>query len=114
LAVENGDDPNAFTERDMRLLQTMAGPLAISIQNELLLEQTRAALRVQSQQSLWLRTASEVAAAASGMQNVTDLIQTAVDLIPERFNLYYAGLFLIDETSGYAVLRAGTGEAGRL
>lgn len=114
LAVENGDDPNAFVERDMRLLQTIAGPLAVSIQNELLLEQTRAALRVQSQQSLWLRTASEVAAAASGMPNVTDLIQTAVDLIPERFNLYYAGLFLIDEPSGYAVLHAGTGEAGRL
>ena len=114
LAVENGDDPNAFTERDMHLLQTMAGPLAISIENELLLEQTQAALRVQSQQSLWLRTAAEVAAAASGMQNMAALIQAAVDLIPERFNLYYAGLFLIEESTGYAVLRAGTGEAGRL
>ncbi len=114
LAVENGDEPNAFTERDMKLLQTIAGPLAISILNELLLEQTKAALAVQSQQSLWLRTAAEVAAAASGMQNVTDLIQAAVDLIPVRFDLYYAGLFLIDEETGYAVLQAGTGEAGRL
>lgn len=114
LVVENGDDANAFTERDTKLLQTIAGPLAISILNELLLEQTKAALAVQSQQSLWLRTAAEVAAAASGMQNVTDLIQTAVDLIPTRFDLYYAGLFLIDAETGYAVLQAGTGEAGRL
>jgi len=113
LSIENGDDPNAFTERDMQLLQTIAAPLAISIQNELLLEQTRAALRVQSQQSLWLRTAAEVAAAASGRQTITDLIQAVVDLIPERFNLYYAGLFLIDPNGQYAVLRAGTGEAGR-
>ena len=113
LSVENADDPNVFTERDMQLLQTIATPLAISIQNELLLEQTRAALRVQSQQSLWLRTAAEVAAAASGRQTITDLIQAVVDLIPERFNLYYAGLFLIDPNSQYAVLHAGTGEAGR-
>lgn len=114
LAVENADDASALNERDMRLMQTIAGPLAVSIQNELLLEQTKAALAVQSQQSLWLRTAAEVAAAASGMQNVADLIQTAVDLIPERFDLYYSGLFLIDKATGYAILQAGTGEAGRI
>ncbi len=114
LTVENGDDPNAFTERDMRLLQTIAGSLAVSIQNELLLEQTRAALAIQSQQSLWLRTAAEVAAAASGMLNVNDLIQAVVNLIPERFDLYYTGLFLIDEETNYAVLQAGTGAVGRL
>jgi len=37
-----------------------------------------------------------------------------VDLIQERFGLYYVGLFLIDESGEYAVLRAGTGEFGRV
>jgi GAF domain-containing protein len=43
-----------------------------------------------------------------------------VNLVRERFNLYYAGLFLVDQTGArtgepnrWAVLRAGTGEAGQ-
>jgi GAF domain-containing protein len=36
-----------------------------------------------------------------------------VDLIKERFGLYYVGLFLVDEENEWAVLRAGTGDAGR-
>jgi GAF domain-containing protein len=41
------------------------------------------------------------------------LIQQVVELIRERFNLYYVGLFLTDQASEWAVLQAGTGEAGR-
>jgi GAF domain-containing protein len=41
------------------------------------------------------------------------LIQQVVDLIRERFGLYYVGLFLVDEAQEYAVLRAGTGAAGK-
>jgi GAF domain-containing protein len=50
------------------------------------------------------------------MLDPNELIQRVVDMIRERFDLYYAGLFLVDQTSGragrWAVLRAGTGEAG--
>jgi GAF domain-containing protein len=41
------------------------------------------------------------------------LIRQIVDLICERFSLYYVGLFLVDETGEWAVLRTGTGEAGQ-
>ena len=45
------------------------------------------------------------------------LIRKAVNLIHEQFDLYYAGIFLVDETDPdtgeqWAVLRAGTGQAG--
>lgn len=67
-----------------------------------------------------LQTASEVSRAASSILNSEELIRRSVDLIRERFGYYYVGLFLVDETgewSGepqkWAVLRAGTGEAGR-
>ncbi|MFN2108234.1 MAG: GAF domain-containing protein, partial [Anaerolineae bacterium] len=43
-----------------------------------------------------------------------ELLPQAVDLIRERFDLYYAGIFLVDESQRWAILRAGTGEAGRL
>jgi GAF domain-containing protein len=41
------------------------------------------------------------------------LLREAVTLILERFNLYYVGIFTVDESNRYAILQAGTGEAGR-
>ena len=61
-----------------------------------------------------LHTAAEVSRAASSMLTLDELLPASVELIRERFGLYYAGLFLLDEQESSAVLRAGTGEAGRL
>jgi len=63
--------------------------------------------------ALQLQTAAEVSRAASSIIDLNELLQQVVDLICERFGLYYAGIFLIDEQGDWAVLRAGTGEAGR-
>jgi signal transduction histidine kinase len=76
--------------------------------------------------SIQLQTAADVSRATSGLLDPDELMRRVVDLVHERFNLYYAGLFLVDQTgewgcdpSGepeperWAVLRAGTGEAGR-
>jgi GAF domain-containing protein/HAMP domain-containing protein len=60
-----------------------------------------------------LEAAAQVGRAASSVLDVNELIQNAVELIRDRFNLYYVGLFLVDEFQEYAVLRAGTGEAGK-
>lgn len=114
LSVENAHDPDAFHERDIELLKTVAGPLAIAINNLLQFEQVQTALAAQFEQRLQLQTAAEVAAAATSILELSELIQQAVDLIKERFTLYYVGLFLIDPESSQAVLKAGTGEAGRI
>ncbi len=58
-------------------------------------------------------TGAEVARAASAELNPDELLRQAVNLIRERFELYYVGAFLVDETERYAVLHAGTGEAGQ-
>jgi PAS domain S-box-containing protein len=63
--------------------------------------------------ALQLQTAAEVSRAASSVLDLNVLIQQVVDLVQERFDLYYVGLFLVDELNRWAVLRAGTGEAGR-
>jgi PAS domain S-box-containing protein len=60
-----------------------------------------------------LQTAARVSGAASSILDPDELIQQVVDLVRERFDLYYAGLFLMDEERQFAVLHAGTGEAGR-
>ena len=38
--------------------------------------------------------------------------QKSVDLLHDRFNLYYVGVFILDDANN-AVLRAGSGEAGK-
>jgi GAF domain-containing protein len=60
-----------------------------------------------------LRTAIEVGRAAASILDPDVLASEVVDLVRERFDLYYAGLFLVDESDELAVLAAGTGEAGR-
>ena len=67
----------------------------------------------QQKRTLQLQTASEVSRAASSILNTDELLPQAVELIRARFNLYYVGIFLTDETTHWAILRAGTGEAGR-
>jgi GAF domain-containing protein len=69
-----------------------------------------AALEVRSR---YLQASAEVGRAASSILESDQLIRQAVELIRERFELYYVGLFLADEPGEWAVLRAGTGEAGQ-
>ena len=63
--------------------------------------------------SAQIRAASEVARDAATARELEDLLDRAVNLIRERFGFYHAGIFLVDESGEYAVLRAATGEAGR-
>lgn len=63
--------------------------------------------------SQYLEASAQVANAASSILNRNVLIQQVVDLIQQQFDLYYVGLFEIDETHEWAMLRAGTGETGK-
>lgn len=62
--------------------------------------------------SIQIQTASEISRAASNILESEELIQEMVDLIKARFDLYYAGIFLVDEDRQWAILRAGTGGSG--
>ena len=64
--------------------------------------------------STQLLTAAEVSKSASTILDPDELIKEVVHVIQSRFGFYYVGLFLVDKGSEYAVLRAGTGEPGRL
>ncbi len=62
--------------------------------------------------SEYLRAAAEVGQVTNEILDLDELLPRSVELIRRRFNLYYVGLFLVDEAGKWAVLRAGTGEAG--
>jgi GAF domain-containing protein len=61
----------------------------------------------------YLQTTADVSRAVLSILEPARLQQTVVDLICERFELYYVGLFLVDSTGATAVLKAGSGEAAR-
>jgi GAF domain-containing protein/HAMP domain-containing protein len=61
-----------------------------------------------------LQTAAEVSRATTSVLDLGELLPQVVEVVQERFGLYYVGLFLLDEAGEWAVLRAGTGEAGQV
>jgi GAF domain-containing protein/HAMP domain-containing protein len=64
--------------------------------------------------AIQLSTAADVGRAVASILELESLTGAVVDLIRERFDLYYAGLFLLDGEGRYASLEAGTGEPGHL
>ncbi len=94
--------------------------ISSALQGALLLRGWQEAETGTEHRALQLRLAAAVSHAAGSILDPDELTQQVVDLVRERFGLYYAGLFLVDETGEWtgepgkwAVLRAGTGEAGR-
>jgi GAF domain-containing protein len=63
--------------------------------------------------AMQLQAAAGISSAATQVMDPNELLPRVVELICQQFGLYYVGLFLLDESHHYAVLHAGTGEAGR-
>jgi GAF domain-containing protein/HAMP domain-containing protein len=63
--------------------------------------------------SSYLEAAANVARAASSILDADALIQQVVQQIRDQFDLYYVGLFLVDEGGQWAVLQANAGRTGR-
>jgi GAF domain-containing protein len=77
-------------------------------------------MRQIQRRSAQLQASAEVSRIASTILDSYELLPRVVELIREGFNLYYAGLFLVDqngewtgEANKWAVLRAGSGDAGQ-
>lgn len=65
------------------------------------------------ERSSYLEASSQVSQATTSILDLNQLFNEAVELIRRRFGLYYVGIFLADEANQWAVLQAGTGEAGQ-
>jgi GAF domain-containing protein len=76
------------------------------------LEQERLLANLE-RRALQLETAAQISRTITSTLDPDQLLVQAVELIRERFDLYYVGIFLLDPGGKWAVLKAGTGEAGR-
>ncbi|MBN1178752.1 MAG: GAF domain-containing protein [Anaerolineae bacterium] len=95
------------TEGELAALSEAFNALAKQLQETIGTLEQRVAERTRG-----LATAAEVSHATTSILDLNQLIPLVVDLVRERFDLYYVGLFLVDDMQQYAELRAGTGEAG--
>ncbi len=103
-----------YDANDSALLATIASQAAVALNNVRLLEQMRRTLDESRRRAMQLRAATEVAEAISSILDLNALLPRVVNVIQAHFDLYYAGLFLVDEAGQWAVLRAGTGQAGQV
>ena len=69
--------------------------------------------QILQQRTNYLQASIEVSRATASILDTDRLMQEAVGLIREQFDLYYVGLFLLDQNGDWAVLRSGTGPAGK-
>lgn len=98
---------------DGHIYATLGEEISSALQGAFLVEQMR-------RRADHLQASVEVTEAISKVLDPKELVQQVVDLIRERFDLYYVGLFLVIEgrrldpnPKKYALLQAGTGEAGQ-
>jgi GAF domain-containing protein/HAMP domain-containing protein len=60
-----------------------------------------------------LRTVADVARQIVSAQELETLLSSITQLISDRFGFYHVGIFLLDDTREYAVLRAANSEGGK-
>lgn len=90
---------------------TMTGHLQETITQ---LEQRLAVeTRELDQRTQYLTATAEIGSSATAIRTIDQFIEQVIELIKRQFNLYYVGLFLVDDTGTWAILKAGTGNAGR-
>lgn len=103
----------AFSDDDIAALQTMADQLSVAIANARLHRQNQDLLRQAERRARLLQAANKVGKEVTSVLSLDELLPKMVDTIVEAYGFYYAGIFLTDESGGWAHLRAGYGEAGK-
>ncbi len=69
--------------------------------------------RALERRTTYLEASAKVSQTAATVLDPDILISDVVELIRSSFNLYYVGLFIVDDRNLWCVLQAGTGEAGQ-
>ena len=78
------------------------------------LEQIKSSLEVEiAKRTKEMVLAADIAQNISSLRDLRELLDQSAALIQATFNLYYVQIYLLNETSGFLELYAGTGGAGQ-
>lgn len=94
--------PRTFASHEVTLLTAIADQVGIAIDNARL-------YKAQSRRSVHLALINEIARQATYTLDLSDLLRRTAEAIHQSFGYYHVGLYLLDEATGEAVLRAHVG-----
>jgi len=98
---------NAFTQDNIQIQTLLADQIGVALQNARSYEQVQ-------KRALELQTVAQVSAEATSTLNITDLLFNVSNLVKDRFSLYHAHIYLLDEAHHKLALAGGAGETGKI
>ncbi|HPH94487.1 MAG TPA: GAF domain-containing protein [Anaerolineaceae bacterium] len=96
-----------FTPAEVTFLQTIATQLSVAMDNFRLLNEAQ-------RRALELQTAAEIARDTSSTLALDTMLSRSVNMIKERFELYFVAIFLNTEEGDAVSISEGTGYAGEM
>ena len=104
LGVEQAN-AQVLTSQDEEFLQAISNQVAQALERARLMEQTQ-------RSAVELQAVAEVGTATATILEPRSLLQRVVDLAKDRFGLYHAHIYLLEESDNSLVLTAGAGTIG--
>jgi len=112
---------NAMTEQLRELVSSLEQRVADrtadlqqrTVELEQLTRDLENAVGQSRRRALRLEASAQVASAVASVLDPDKLLSQVVDLVADRVGYYHVGVFLLDETSQYAVLRAANSVGGQ-
>lgn len=106
--TESGDDEIgqvtiAFNHMTQRLRESF-----VNLENRI--QERTMALENRSRQ---IETIAQLGNAITNLRNLEDLLSQATILISDRLDFYHVGIFLLDDSNTYAILRAANSDGGQ-
>jgi GAF domain-containing protein len=69
--------------------------------------------KVSAERTAQLRTVAEISPSFASLENLEELLPKIAERISKSLNVYHVGIYLIDTSEEYAVLRASNSEGGK-
>lgn len=106
-------ETNRFSVEDLNIQTALASQLAVAVTNARAFEERRRAESSLAKRAAEIEAVAQVGIAASTILDVDQLLFTVSNLAKQRFNLYHAHIYLLDDSGQNLALTAGAGEVGK-
>ncbi len=103
-----------FTEDMVTLFETLVEQVGVLFQNAQLFSRVTERTERLNTLTAQLNTAAEVARRLNTILDPEYLLSEAVELLKSRFGLYHVHIYLMDDQEQTLIIRAGSGEVGRV
>jgi GAF domain-containing protein len=99
VSLQNIDEEHAFSQPDIRLLETLANSMTVALQNARLFDETTVLLAETKQRATELSTVNSISKALASQLDPNDLINLVGDKLKDLFNANIVYLALLNQKS---------------